>query len=208
MVSPRVCSCPSHIVGWLPTGIHLVIGRGRHHGGVIGHLGAAAAPVLAVLLAWAGGATLLHRARVEAVLRGLRIPSPLVGLFAVAVPALEIGIAAWLVFRPADGAAASLVLVAGSHVALTWWAGSGLPCPRVGSPRLDVVGWADVGRNLGLGGLGVAALFGGSVVPSPGLPAVVAVTTMVLLGMVLLAAGELWGRLHVADAGAGAGAAR
>ena len=161
---------------------------------MIGLFGPAAAPVLAALLAWAGAATLLHRGRVVDVLRALRVPAP--SFAAVVVPLLEIVIACVLLVHPADGAAAALLLVAASHVALTWWAGSGRGCPRVGSTRLDAVSWADVGRNLGLGALGVLALFGGSAVPSPSFPAVVTVSTAVLLGVVLLAAGEMWGRLH------------
>ncbi|MDQ1438815.1 MAG: Methylamine utilization protein MauE [Acidimicrobiaceae bacterium] len=162
--------------------------------GVIGLLGSAAAPVLAALLAWAGAATLTHRRRVVAVLAGLHVPVP--PLMAVVVPLLEVAIAGVLLVHPADGAAAALVLLAASHVALTWWAGGGRPCPRVGSARLDPVSWADVGRNLGLAALGVCALFGGSAMAAPSLPALVAVTTTVLLGMVLLAAAELFGRLH------------
>lgn len=163
--------------------------------GVIGLLGSAAAPVLAGLLLWAGVTTLLHRARVAAALAGLRVPA--CGVMAVAVPLTEVALAALLLMHPADGAAGALVLVAASHVALTWWAGSGLACPRVGSPRLDPVSWADVVRNLGLGALGVMALFGGSAVRVPTLPAAVAVTTTVLCGVVLLAAFELRARLHV-----------
>lgn len=150
--------------------------------------------MLAALLAWAGAATLLHRARVAAVLAALHVPVP--GFAAVIVPLLEIVIAGILIVHPADGAAAALLLVAASHVALTWWAGTGRGCPRVGSPRLDAVSWADVGRNLGLGALGVLSLFGGSVLEAPSLPAVVTVSTAVLVGAVLLAAGEMWGRLH------------
>jgi hypothetical protein len=161
---------------------------------MLGPLGSAAAPVLAALLAWAGAATLLHRDRVRAALSGLRVPA--VSFMAVIVPMLEIVIAGVLVVHPADGAASALVLVAGSHLALTWWAGSGLACPRVGSARLDPVSWADVGRNLGLGALGVVALFGGSAVSAPSLPALVVVTTTVLSGVVLLAAAELHGRMH------------
>lgn len=163
--------------------------------GVMALLGSAAAPVLAALLAWAGVATLLHRARVADRLAALRVPAP--GVMAVVVPLVEVGLAALLMVQPADGAAGTLVLVAASHVALTWWAGGGLACPRVGSPRLDPVSWADVGRNLGLGALGVLALFGGSAVQVPSLPAVVAVTTTVLCGAVALAAFELRVRLHV-----------
>lgn len=149
--------------------------------------------MLAGLLAWAGAATLLHRARVVSALAGLRVPAP--AFMAVIVPLVEIVIAGVLVVHPADGAAAALLLVAASHVALSFWAGTGRGCPRVGSPRLDAVSWADVGRNLGLGALGVFALFGGSAVPSPSLPAVVTVSTTVLVGVLLLAVGEMWGRL-------------
>lgn len=145
--------------------------------------------MLAVLLAWAGGATLLHRRATESALSGLHVPAAPV--MAVIVPMIEIVIAAVLVVHPADGAASSLVLVAASHLALTWWAGSGKPCPRVGSPRLDPVSWVDVGRNLGLGLLGVAALFGGSEVKAPDLPSAVVVSVTVLIGMVLLAAAEV-----------------
>lgn len=160
---------------------------------MLGVLGHAAAPVLAALLAWAGAATLVHRRRVEQALSGLHVP--MAPFMAVVVPLLEIAIAGVLMVHPADGAASALVLVAGSHLALTWWAGSGQPCPRVGSARLDPVSWADVGRNLGLGALGVVALFGGSAVTAPSLPALVVVSTTVLCGMVLLAAAELWGRM-------------
>jgi len=154
-------------------------------------VGVAAAPVLAALLAWAGIVTLTHRHAIERALVGLRVPLP--SAMAVAVPLAELVVAALLLVHPADGAAAALVLVAGSHLALTWWAGTGRPCPRVGSPRLDAVSWVDVGRNVGLGALAVAALFGGSRVQAPGLPALMVVTTAVLLGMVLLAGAEIWG---------------
>jgi hypothetical protein len=155
----------------------------------MGLLGPAAAPVLAALLTWAGAATLLHRRRVTAALARHRVPFP--RFMAVIVPLLEIGIGGLLLVHPADGAAAALVLVAASHVALTWWAGSGGPCPRVGSARLDPLSWVDVGRNLGLGGLAVVALFGGAAVEAPSLPAAVVVTTTVLIGMVLLAVAEI-----------------
>jgi hypothetical protein len=170
--------------------------------GVMGLLGSAAAPVLAALLLWAGMVTLTRRGATAAALAALHVPLPAAA--AVVVPVLEIGIAALLLVHPADGAAASMVLVAMSHLALTWWAGTGRACPRVGSPRLDPVSWADVGRNLVLGGLGVVALFAGSRLSAPGLPALMAVTTMVLAGMVLLAAAELRGRLHAAGAQGGA----
>ena len=162
--------------------------------GVMGPFGSAAAPVLAVLLAWAGGSTLLHRRATESALSGLRVP--LAPVMAVIVPMVEIVIAAVLLVHPADGAASSLVLVAASHLALTWWAGTGKPCPRVGSPRLDPVSWVDVGRNLGLGLLAVAALFSGSRVTAPDLPSIVVVSTTVLIGVVLLAAAELRARVH------------
>jgi hypothetical protein len=162
--------------------------------GVMGLFGSAAAPVLAALLLWAGLVTLTRRAAVASVLTGLRVPLPMFA--AVIVPVAEVVVAGLLLVHPADGAAAAMVLLAMSHLALTWWAGTGRPCPRVGSPRLDPVSWADVGRNLLLGALGAVALFSGSRIQAPGLPAVVAVTTAVLLGMVLLAAAELWGRLH------------
>ncbi|HEV7887480.1 MAG TPA: MauE/DoxX family redox-associated membrane protein [Acidimicrobiales bacterium] len=155
-------------------------------------LGSAAAPVLALVFAWAGGAVLVRRAATTAALSALRMPFP--SFMAVIVPLVEIVIAGVLLAHPADGAAAALLLVAASHMALTWWAGTGRRCPRVGSARLDPVSWVDVGRNLGLGVLGVLALFGGSRVQAPGLPAAVVVTTTVLVGMVLLAAAELRGR--------------
>jgi hypothetical protein len=161
---------------------------------VIGLFGSAAAPVLAALLLWAGVVTLTRRSLTAAALAALHVP--FAPLAAVVPPMLEIGIGVLLLVHPADGAAAALVLVAGSHLALTWWAGTGKACPRVGTPRLDPVSWVDVGRNLGLGLLGVLALFSGSKVQAPGLPAVVAVTTAVLVGMVLLTAAELRGRLH------------
>lgn len=156
--------------------------------------GSAAAPVLAALLLWAGSVTLTRRSAIEAALRALRVPAAPVA--AVIVPLAEIGVGVLLFVHPADGACAALVLVAMSHLALTWWAGSGRACPRVGSPRLDPVSWADVGRNFGLGALAVVALFSGSRFHAPGLPAVMAVTTTVLLGVVVLAAAEVWGRLH------------
>lgn len=166
----------------------------------MGLLGSAAAPVLAALLAWAGVATLTRRHATMVALAGLHVPLP--ALMAVIVPLVEVGIAGVLLVHPADGAAASLLLVAASHLALTWWAGSGLDCPRVGSSRLDPASWVDVGRNLGLGLLGVAALFGGSRMSAPGLPALVVVTTTVLIGMVLLALVELRGRSQWAHEGA------
>jgi hypothetical protein len=161
---------------------------------VMGVIGGAAAPVLALLLAWAGLVTLTHREAISAALSGLRVPMAPVA--AVIVPMAEIVIAGLLFVHPADGAAAALVLVAASHLALTWWAGSGRPCPRVGSPRLDPASWVDVGRNVGLGALAIVALFGGSRVQAPRLPAVVAVSTAVLVGMVLLAAAEVRGHGH------------
>lgn len=162
----------------------------------MGVFGSAAAPVLAALLLWAGMVTLTRRSAAAAALEALHVPVP--GLAAVIVPVLEVVIAGLLLVHPADGAAAAMLLLAMSHLALTWWAGTGKACPRVGSPRLDPVSWADVGRNLGLGLLGVVALFGGSRLQAPELPAVVAVTTSVLAAMALLALAEVRGRVGVA----------
>jgi hypothetical protein len=162
---------------------------------VFGHVGTAAATVLAALLAWAAVSTLVRRGRAGDALRSLHVPGA--GVLVVGVPVLELAAAAALVSRPADGAALALVVVAGSHLALTWWAGAGAGCPRIGSGRLDPVSWVDVARNFGLGVLAVVALFGGSQPEVPQFPAVVMVSTAMAIGAVALAGAELRGRVGV-----------
>jgi hypothetical protein len=145
-----------------------------------------AALLLAGVLAWAGGLKLAQPAATSRAFARLGVPAPRAAGRIVA--ASELGVAVALVGAPRAGALAAIALLLAFSGFVTRRLRSGVetPCACFGagsgeplSPRLLV-------RNgLLLGLAGAAALVPGPVVPS--LPAVMAGTTSVLLGALLLA---------------------
>lgn len=140
---------------------------------------------LAALLAWAAGAKALRPSRTAADFRALGLPNP--QLLAVAVPALELVVAALLVGVPWLGGVAALALLAAFSVILgeRLREGATAPCGCFGSNSDQPISGVELLRNALLGLLAVAAV----VVDDPTKPHladVIAVTTALAVGAMVL----------------------
>lgn len=124
----------------------------------VNDLAQACAAVLALLFAWAAVAKVVnHRATVDA-FSGLGLPAP--ALLAVAVPMVELAVAAGLVVRPdAVGWTAVALLAAFSAVIVRAQAhGVTSGCACFGAPSTtDPVSGADLVRNAGLAAAAIVA---------------------------------------------------
>jgi uncharacterized membrane protein YphA (DoxX/SURF4 family) len=123
----------------------------------MGWLGTAAAIVLASAFVWAAIAKLGDRAGTEAAFRRMGLPGA--GALAIAVPAIELTVAAALLASPRVGGAGALVILSAMTVVLIGViaSGRGAPCPCFGARRLTPVGPRDVLRNLALMALAIVA---------------------------------------------------
>lgn len=158
-------------------------------------LGYSAALVLAALFAWAGMAKLGARRRTTRTFRALGLPAA--DTLAVAVPAVELALAAGLAVAPGWAAAGALALLAAFSVFLfqAVRAGVDVGCGCFGSAGTDPVSPVDLLRN---GFLAVAAGFA-LAAPTPVLPSVadvlVAATAVAVGALALAAARSRAGRI-------------
>jgi len=153
-------------------------------------VGYLAALVLAAVFGWAGVAKLGARDRTARTFRALRLPAP--GGLAVAVPAVELGLAVALVVVPGWAAAGALALLAAFTVFLARAVRSGVDvgCGCFGSAGNDPVSGVELVRNALLALAAALALAAPS--PTvPDLPAVLVAGLGVALGALVLALAEL-----------------
>jgi uncharacterized membrane protein YphA (DoxX/SURF4 family) len=120
----------------------------------------ALALALAVLFAWAGAAKLVDAAGTRTTMAALGVPAPRV--VALALPVIELAVAAALVVEPAVGAVAAIATLAAFTVFLVGRirAGVTVPCRCFGAASTAPVGWATVARNGALAAVAVAVLAG------------------------------------------------
>ena len=162
-------------------------------------LGYLAALVLAGVFAWAGAAKLGARRRTTRTFRALGLPAP--ATLAVAVPVVELALAAGLVVVPGWAAAGALALLAAFSVFLARGirAGVDVGCGCFGSAASEPVSGVELVRNAVLAGAALVAL-AAPAPDAPSLPAVlVAGLTVALAALGLELArtrrtlGHLWG---------------
>lgn len=150
----------------------------------------AAALVLAAVFAWAGVAKL--RAGTSTTITFTTLGLPAAGALATVVPLAELALAAGLVLVPGWAAVVALPVLAGftAYLARAVRAGTVVSCGCFGSARHTPVSAVELVRN---GFLALAALVAvGATRPLvPGLAAVVAVGTAVVIAMVVLALADL-----------------
>jgi uncharacterized membrane protein YphA (DoxX/SURF4 family) len=161
-------------------------------------LGYLAALVLAALFAWAGVAKLGARRRTTRTFRALGLPAA--DTLAVAVPAVELALAAGLVVVPGWAAAGALALLAAFSVFLLQAirAGVDVGCGCFGSAGTEPVSYVELVRN---GLMGIAAAFA-LTAPRPDAPSLAAVlvagAALAIAGVVLALAdlkrtvGHVW----------------
>ncbi|HUS62157.1 MAG TPA: MauE/DoxX family redox-associated membrane protein [Acidimicrobiales bacterium] len=148
-------------------------------------LGYVAALILAGTLGWAAAVKLQAPDATRRAFVDLGLPAP--GGLARVVPAVEIMVALALASRPADGALAALVLLAGftTLLAITIVSGRAAGCGCFGGKANAPVTWVAVARNGFLAVLAFAALFAPRPVrPDPAdvvLVALLATSAMVML---------------------------
>lgn len=144
-------------------------------------LGAAAAIALALVFAWAGAAKIARPQRTTASFSGLGLPGA--SVLAVAVPILELSLAATLVMAPVAGAVATLLVLAVFSAVLARAVRSGTTagCSCFGSAGNEPVSVVDLVRNAMLGLLAAAALAASG---WPGMWAVAAVAAALAVGTV------------------------
>jgi uncharacterized membrane protein YphA (DoxX/SURF4 family) len=149
----------------------------------IGYLSALA---LAVIFAWAAIAKLRRPTSTTATFRDLGVPAPATAAWVA--PAAELAIAAALVVVPAIGATAALAALAffTSLLLGRLRAGSRVSCGCFGTASDAPISFVEPIRNLLLAGLGIAALYAAGPT-APGLDDLIATTTAVLAGALVLA---------------------
>lgn len=149
-----------------------------------------AAVVLAALFAWAGAAKLGARSRTTRTFRALGLPAP--AALAVAVPVVELALAAGLLVVPRSAAAGALVLLLAFSAVLARAvaAGTEVGCGCFGSARRDRVSVVDLARNALLAVAAVVAL-GAPAPDAPGIAAVLAAGAAVGTAALLLALADL-----------------
>jgi len=124
----------------------------------VSEIGAAAAFALALVFTWAGAAKIARPQRTTASFSALGLPA--ISALAVAVPMLELALAALLVVAPVWGAVASLGVLAAFSVVLARGIRAGVTagCACFGSARNQPISVVDLVRNALLGLLAAAAL--------------------------------------------------
>jgi uncharacterized membrane protein YphA (DoxX/SURF4 family) len=142
--------------------------------------------LLAATLAYAGIAKLRRPGTTAAGFAALGLPAP--DTLARAVPVVELAVAAALVLVPRAGAAVALVLLLGFTAVLARVVvrGETVSCGCFGTARREPVSVVDLARN-GLLAVAAAIVLVVSDPTTPDLADVVLVTTVVALGLVLLA---------------------
>jgi hypothetical protein len=161
-------------------------------------LGYLAALILAVLFAWAGVAKLGARRRTARTFATLGLPAP--AALALAVPVVELALAAGLVLAPGWAAAGALALLAAFSVFLTRAvrAGVDVGCGCFGSAGSEPVSFVELVRN-GLLGIAAAVALAAPRPVAPSLAAIlVAGAALAIAGLVLALAelkrtvGHIW----------------
>ena len=150
-----------------------------------------AAVVLAAVFAMAGVAKLRRRSVTARSFTDLGLPAA--RELAVAVPVVELALAAGLVIVPPVAAALALLLLVAFTVVLVAAIRSGrgqAGCGCLGSTRTDPVSAVEVIRNGMLAGAAVVAM-GAPGPVAPDLGEVIAVTTVALVALVVLAVADL-----------------
>ena len=144
-----------------------------------------AAVALAAVLLWAAGAKLMRPAETASDFRQLGVPAP--GLLARVVPLVEIGTAILLVVAPGWGGVVGFALLSGFTALLVAVIRSGrvVACGCFGSSSTEPVSIVEIARN-GLLLLLAAAAASSNGLVRPTLPDVVAVSTSIVIGLLLL----------------------
>jgi hypothetical protein len=149
----------------------------------------AAALALAAVFGWAGLAKLRDRHVTAAAFRDVGLAAP--ERLAVAVPGLELALAAALVLVPAEAALVTVAVLAGFTTFLVRARRAGVEggCGCFGGTRRQPVPAAELGRNALLAAGALTASFAaGPVVPGPGALALVAAVAAGGGGLLALAA--------------------
>jgi uncharacterized membrane protein YphA (DoxX/SURF4 family) len=153
-------------------------------------VGYLAACTLATMFAWAGLSKFRSPVRTASTFRALGLPAP--ATLARAVPATEFAIAAALVTVTPAGATAALTALAFFTTVLVGRlrAGSQVSCGCFGTATDRPISFVEPLRNALLAALAVTAL-GASGPVAPGIDAVIATSTAVLVGALILALASL-----------------
>lgn len=148
-------------------------------------LGLAAAWALAGVFAWAAAAKLIRPAATASGFARLGLPAP--RALALAVPLVEGALAVLLLARPALGGMAALLLLTVFSVLLTvrLRAGQRTGCGCFGTSARAELSSVELFRNAGLG-TGALLALGASAPGLPTLPALIAVSSASVSGLVLL----------------------